>query len=416
MADEYVVKDGAELDGEAWKRIQHRSGHLTCLDNCLIGDLVTELNLMFLTLLPSLAGLAVVHGCKQACSIGILLFASRPSVYAFYSLHAGPLAWFNDLDKQHNMIEEMPLRAFGLLPACEGLSAGQEGVFGASKYEPIKVLGGTMNRSSGGGWNPNFLRPLNDWEIVIGVRFLARLQDKVVEEGKEDKVCWVDTKSGTFSIKSLYASLEIRRKVQFPSSVVWNVWVPCKVCFFALEATWGKTLTLDQLQRRGWSLANCCFLCLSHEEFIDHILLHCDKARVLWELLFSLFRVFWVMQSTVRETLLGERLMSIVDFIDSLGIEEVEEKVEELIIEVGVPKSPFYLFLVPESREIYEILCVHLHFHLEDPKQLGIRSCDVYCCKGFFIGEEEVCENTPFIVHLDVDAAAARMASRRAWN
>ena len=93
--------------------------------------------------------------------------------------------------------------------------------------------------------------------------------------------------------------------MQFPSSVVWNAWVPPKVCFFAWEATWGKALTLDQLQRRGWSLADRCFLSLSHEESIDHILLHCDKARVLWDLLFSLFRVFWVMQSTVRETLLG---------------------------------------------------------------------------------------------------------------
>ena len=75
--------------------------------------------------------------------------------------------------------------------------------------------------------------------------FFARLQDKVVEESKEDKVCWVDTKSETFSIKSLYASLETGRVVQFPSSVAWNAWVPPKVCFFAWEATWGKTLTLN---------------------------------------------------------------------------------------------------------------------------------------------------------------------------
>ena len=53
--------------------------------------------------------------------------------------------------------------------------------------------------------------PLSDWEIVIVECFLARLQDKVVVEGREecDKVCWVETKSGTFSIKSLYASLEV---------------------------------------------------------------------------------------------------------------------------------------------------------------------------------------------------------------
>ena len=43
--------------------------------------------------------------------------------------------------------------------------------------------------------------------------FFARLQDKVVEESKEDKVCWVDTKSGTFFVKSLYVSLETRRIV-----------------------------------------------------------------------------------------------------------------------------------------------------------------------------------------------------------
>ena len=42
----------------------------------------------------------------------------------------------------------------------------------------------------------------------------------MVEEGKEDEVCWVDMKSGAFSIKSLYVSLETRRVVQFPSSVV----------------------------------------------------------------------------------------------------------------------------------------------------------------------------------------------------
>ena len=141
--------------------------------------------------------------------------------------------------------------------------------------------------------------------LLLWNAFLGRLQDKVVEEDNEDKVCWVDSKSGIFSIKSLYASLETGRVVQFPSSVVWNAWVPPRVCFFAWEVTWGKALTLDQLQRIGWSLANSCFLCLSHEESIDLILLHCDKARVLCELLFSLFRVFWVMQSTVRETLLG---------------------------------------------------------------------------------------------------------------
>ena len=52
-----------------------------------------------------------------------------------------------------------------------------------------------------------------------------------------------------------------------------------------------KILTLDELQRRGWTLANKCFLCDIYEESIDHILLHCGKTKVLRQLLFSLFDV-----------------------------------------------------------------------------------------------------------------------------
>ena len=48
----------------------------------------------------------------------------------------------------------------------------------------------------------------------------------MVEKGKEDKVCWVETKRGTFSVKSLYASLETGSVVQFPPSIVCNAWVP----------------------------------------------------------------------------------------------------------------------------------------------------------------------------------------------
>ena len=76
-----------------------------------------------------------------------------------------------------------------------------------------------------------------------------------------------------------------------------------KWVFFAWEASWEKFLTLDQLKRRGWTLANRCFFCLVEEESTNHILIHCTKTRVLWELLFTLFGVTWVLPYSVRETL-----------------------------------------------------------------------------------------------------------------
>ena len=159
----------------------------------------------------------------------------------------------------------------------EPLNISFPSLFALSNSKDAWVVDLWQHSNERGVWNPIFPRPLNDWEIDMMERFLARLQDKVVDEGSEDKIWWVEAKNGTFSVKSLYASLETGSLVQFPASVVWNAWVPPKVSFFAWEATWGKVLTLDQLQKRGWSLVNRCCLCLAHEESIDHILLHCGK-------------------------------------------------------------------------------------------------------------------------------------------
>lgn len=48
-------------------------------------------------------------------------------------------------------------------------------------------------------------------------------------EGREDKVRWVGTKGGTFSIKSLYICMETSSLVQFLVGFVWNVLVPPKI-------------------------------------------------------------------------------------------------------------------------------------------------------------------------------------------
>ena len=106
-------------------------------------------------------------------------------------------------------------------------------------------------------------------------------------------------------MKLLYTALESGTSISFPWSNIWKAWVQPRINFFAWEVTWGKFLTLDQVQKRGWSLVNRCFLCHVEEESIDHLLVHYVKIRVLWELFFALFRVSWVLPLLVKETLLG---------------------------------------------------------------------------------------------------------------
>ena len=81
--------------------------------------------------------------------------------------------------------------------------------------------------------------------------------------------------------------------------------VPTKLAFFAWEAAWGKVLTLDRLQKRGWQLLNRCFLCGSKDENVNHLLIHCTVAKVLWEIVFGLFSAQWVFPETVKEVLLS---------------------------------------------------------------------------------------------------------------
>ena len=72
----------------------------------------------------------------------------------------------------------------------------------------------------------------------------------------------------------------------FPSKVIWNAWVPPKAGIFPWEASWNKILTLDNIQKRGWAVANMCFLCEKEEESADHLLIHCDVTCDLWHFVF----------------------------------------------------------------------------------------------------------------------------------
>ncbi|RVW79591.1 putative ribonuclease H protein [Vitis vinifera] len=160
--------------------------------------------------------------------------------------------------------------------------------------------------SGQGNWNLNFLRDFNDWELELVGDFLHILRGHKPSL-EEDSILWRQGRSGQFRVKEAYSLLARSDDIGFPSRSIWVARVATKVAFFAWEATWGKVLTLDRLQRRGLQLPNRCFLCGCEEESVNHILIHCTVVRALWDIVFGLVDVKWVFPETVKEVLASWR-------------------------------------------------------------------------------------------------------------
>ena len=79
----------------------------------------------------------------------------------------------------------------------------------------------------------------------------------------------------------MYRLLDQATIDRFPFRMLWRSLVPAKMAFFAWEASWIKVLTLDQLKRRSKAFTNRCFLCEEEEETVEHLLVHCQQARML---------------------------------------------------------------------------------------------------------------------------------------
>ena len=56
----------------------------------------------------------------------------------------------------------------------------------------------------------------------------------------------------------------------------------------------------DQLQRRGWILVNRCFLAKEKREQMITLSSITSEVRILWQLVFSLFHIAWVLLSLAK--------------------------------------------------------------------------------------------------------------------
>ena len=91
-----------------------------------------------------------------------------------------------------------------------------------------------------------------------------------------------------------------------PHCLMWCIWkqkIPSRVVFFVWTAALGKCLTIDNLRKRKVCILDWCYMCKCNSEIVDHLFLHCPVALELWDMVFGLFGVCWVMPTSVVELL-----------------------------------------------------------------------------------------------------------------
>ena len=79
--------------------------------------------------------------------------------------------------------------------------------------------------------------------------------------------------------------------------------ISSRVAFFVWTTALGKCLTIDNLRKRKVCILDWCYLCKCNSETVDHLFLHCPIALELWDTIFGLFGVCWVLPMSVVELL-----------------------------------------------------------------------------------------------------------------
>jgi hypothetical protein len=148
-------------------------------------------------------------------------------------------------------------------------------------------------------WDVSFSWNVQDWELESLVAFMELIYSQTLDGTGQDQLCWNKMEKKGFSVKSFYLCLNTP-SLGFPWRGIWKSKVPPHVAFFMWTAVLGKLPTIDNLRKRNMVIVNRCCLCKSAAESTDHLFLHCNLAKDLWDLVLTSFGVCWVMPCRVR--------------------------------------------------------------------------------------------------------------------
>ncbi|KAG6729257.1 hypothetical protein I3842_01G018300 [Carya illinoinensis] len=148
-------------------------------------------------------------------------------------------------------------------------------------------------------WNINFSWAAHDWELNSFAAFYSLLYSLKRSNQHADLLWWKPTSKGCFSVRSFFTSLSQGSPIQFPWKKIWRHKAPPQAAFFVWNASLGKILTTDNLRKRRVIIVDWCCMCKKGGESVDHLLLHCEVARGLWNEILSRLDLGWVMPESV---------------------------------------------------------------------------------------------------------------------
>lgn len=149
----------------------------------------------------------------------------------------------------------------------------------------------------------NFSRSAQDWEVEEVTEFFRLLYSVEIRRQGRDQLCWRQTATKKFTARSYYKVILNQPHIGFPWKRIWKAHVPTRVAFFVWTAALGNIQTIDNLRKRGMIVLDWCFMCKKEAELVNHLLLHCEMAKVLWDGVFGRVGLSWVMPKTVVEFL-----------------------------------------------------------------------------------------------------------------
>lgn len=145
-------------------------------------------------------------------------------------------------------------------------------------------------------------------DLVDMIRLVGNL---VLTPNSRDRWFWVLDPSGKFSVKALACLVESKSigVGETNQNFIWNPWVPRKVNISIWRASMNRVPSRANLLISGVEIASArCVLCdLENEvEAVEHCLLLCPKAKLVWSKIWSWWRISSKLDTSLRDIILGK--------------------------------------------------------------------------------------------------------------